>query len=71
MDIAAKIATEIIELCKEKGITLNKLSDLSGLTQSTIYSIVSGKSRSPQVVTLYKLCEGLNILLSEFFSEDT
>ena len=71
MDIVAKIAIRIIDLCKEKSITINKLADLSGLTQSTIDSIVSGKSRNPQIVTLYKICEGLNISLSEFFSEDT
>jgi transcriptional regulator with XRE-family HTH domain len=71
MDVVAKIANRIIELCKEKGITINKLADLSGLTQSTIDSIVSGKSRNPQVVTLYKICEGLNISLSEFFFEAT
>ncbi|GEM_PF-323645 len=70
MDVAAKIAARIIELCNQKDITVNKLADLSGLTQSTVDSIVNGKSRNPQVVTIYKICEGLNISLSEFFSDN-
>jgi transcriptional regulator with XRE-family HTH domain len=69
MDIAAKIATRIIELCTQKGITVNKLADLSGLTQSTVDSIVNGKSHNPQVVTIYRICEGLGISLSDFFSD--
>ncbi len=69
MDVAAKIATRIIELCNQKDITVNKLADLSGLTQSTIDSIVNGKSRNPQVITIYRICEGLNISLSDFFSD--
>ena len=69
MDITAKIAARIVELCKEKGLTINKLADLSGLTQSTLDSIVNGKSRNPQVITIYKICEGLNISLAEFFMD--
>ncbi len=70
MDITAKIAARIIELCKEKSLTINKLADLSGLTQSTLDSIVNGKSRNPQIITLYKICEGLNISLAEFFADN-
>jgi transcriptional regulator with XRE-family HTH domain len=70
MDITAKIAARIIELCKEKGLTINKLADLSGLTQSTLDSIVNGKSRNPQIVTIYKICEGLNISLADFFTDN-
>jgi transcriptional regulator with XRE-family HTH domain len=70
MDITAKIATRIIELCKENNITINKLADLSGLTQSTLDSIVNGKSRNPQIITIYKICNGLHISLAEFFSDN-
>ena len=33
-------------------------------------SIMNGKSQNPGVVTLKKLCDGLDITLTEFFDTD-
>lgn len=71
MDLTAAISARILELCALKGITVNKLADRSGLTQSTVDSIVSGKSRNPQINTIAKICEGFEISLSEFFAFDS
>ncbi len=71
MDIASEISARILELCALKGLTINKLADRSGLTQSTVDSIVSRKSRNPQINTIAKICEGFEISLSEFFAFDS
>jgi transcriptional regulator with XRE-family HTH domain len=57
----------ILELCEKQGITVNKLATLSGLTQSTIDSILKGKSNNPRLETAEKLAVGFNISLEEFF----
>jgi transcriptional regulator with XRE-family HTH domain len=57
---------KILALCKEKNITVNKLSNLSGITQSTVDSILKGKSKAPRIDTLRKLAYGFNIDWIEF-----
>lgn len=58
----------IMELCKERNITVNKLSLLSGITQSTLNNIMSGRNNSTTVSTVKKICDGLEITVLEFFS---
>ena len=62
------VAKRIRQLCKERGITPNKLSTISAVPQATLKSILGGESLNPGVVTLKKLCDGLEITLGEFFS---
>lgn len=61
------VAVRIRQLCRERGITPNALSRRSSVPQSTIKSILNGESKNPGVVTLKKLCDGLEITLREFF----
>lgn len=68
MNTREAVANRIRQLCKERGITPNALSYTSAVPQSTIKSILLGESRNPGVVTLKKLCDGLEITLGEFFS---
>lgn len=60
----------ILELCQERNITINKLSSLSGVTQSTVNNIVSGRNRSTTISTIKKLCDGLGITIEEFFHSE-
>ena len=62
------IAARIIQLCKERGITPNRLSIISAVPQATIKSILNGESQNPGTITIKKLCDGLDITLGEFFS---
>lgn len=62
------IAARILELCKERGITPNSLSNISAVPQATIKSILNGESQNPETVTIKKLCDGFEIMLGEFFS---
>ncbi|MGN1202234.1 MAG: helix-turn-helix domain-containing protein [Eubacterium sp.] len=55
-------------LCKERNITPNGLSYRSGVSQSTIKSILNGESKNPGIVTIKKLCDGLEISIVDFFN---
>ncbi len=68
MNTYETVKNRIFELCYERGITINKLSTLSGISPSTIKSVLYGKSQNPGVVTIKMICDGLDITLSEFFS---
>ena len=61
------VAMRILELCKEKQIAVNTLANLSGVSPSTVYSMLNEKSQNPGVVSIKKLCDGLEITLREFF----
>ena len=67
MDTSTAVRQRIIELCAQRGITVNRLATLSGVTQSTVNNIVSGRNHSATVATVKKLCDGLDITLRDFF----
>ena len=67
MDTREAIANRIRTLCLERHITPNKLSSISAVPQATVKSILNGESKNPGVVTIKKLCDGLEITLGEFF----
>ena len=62
------LANRIAALCRERNLTINGLSYVSGVANSTIQNIFYAKSRNPGVVTIKKLCDGLELPISEFFS---
>lgn len=68
MSIKEVIANRIIILCKERTIAPNELANICGINPSTIYSILGNKSKSPEIATIKKICDGLGITLGEFFS---
>ena len=68
MTIGNACRMRIQELCEERNITVNKLAILSGITQSTLNNIVSGRNHSVTVSTLKKICDGLDITIQEFFA---
>lgn len=68
MGIGDAVRLRIIGLCKERKISINKLCSISGVTQSTINNIVSGRNRSTTIVTIKKLCDGPGISIVDFFN---
>ncbi len=70
MDIGEAVRLRILELCREHRITVNKLSTLSGITQSTLNNIVSGRNKSATVSTVKKICDGLEMSILDFFSSE-
>ena len=70
MGVYDVVVKRIRDLCNEQDITPNALSYKSGISQSTIKSILNGESKNPGIVTIKKLCDGLNISLAEFFNTE-
>ena len=64
------VAKRILELCEERGITVNKLCTISGVTQSTVNNIISGRNQTVTLLTVKKLCDGLEITIQDFFASD-
>ena len=62
------IANRIIQLCEQHRIAVNELASRSGVSPSTVYSILDERSQNPGAVTIKKLCDGLEITLGEFFN---
>ena len=70
MTVGEAVRQRIIQLCQERDISINKLSSISGVTQSTVNNIVSGRNNSATVSTIKKLCDGVGITIDEIFHSD-
>ena len=70
MNAKEAVAQRILELCRERKIAVNTLANLSGVSPSTVYSMLNEKSQNPGVVSLKKLCDGLDITLRQFFDSE-
>ena len=68
MSVKDAVAARIVELCRERGIRPNELANRAGVTASTVYSLLDTRRRDVSVVTVKKLCDGLEITLGEFFN---
>lgn len=70
MTIGVAVKERILQLCKDRDWSINKLCTVSGVTQSTVNNIVSGRNNSATVSTIQKLCDGLGITIEDFFSSE-
>ena len=59
MTVGEAVRRRILALCEERSITINRLSILSGVTQSTLNNIMSGRNHTTTVATVKKLCDGV------------
>lgn len=60
----------IKKLCKDRGLSINRLAVISDVKQSTLDNIMQGKTRNPGVQTLHKLAITFNMTLAEFLDFD-
>ena len=70
MTVGEAVRERILELCKERNLSINKLCSISGVTPSTVNNIISGRNNSATVTTVKKLCDGLDITIEVFFSSE-
>lgn len=70
VNVGEAVKERILQLCKEENLSVNKLSSISGVTQSTVNNIVSGRNHSATISTIKKLCDGLGITIEEFFHSE-
>ena len=68
MAIKDAVVRRFQEICSERGIKANELANLSGVTPSTVYSMLDASRKDISIITIKKLCDGLDMTLGEFFS---
>ena len=68
METVTVIRNRILQLCGERGISINKLANLSALPPSSLKNILYHKSENPKIETVKMICDGLGFTLGEFFS---
>lgn len=66
MRLVDAVYARIIELVKERQITINALANLSGVPRPTIVTMT--KSTTVKLSTIYGICDGLNLTLQDFFN---
>jgi len=70
MCIKEAVIKRINELCAEKGLAVNKLANLSGITPSTVYSVFDSDRKDIGIVLIKKICDGLEISMNYFFNTE-
>ena len=60
----------IRSLCKQRGISINKLSTMSDVKQSNLDNIIRGITKNPRMKTLHKVATAFGMTLSEFLDFD-
>lgn len=70
MRVKEAVVKRFQEICHERKIKYNELATSSGVTPSTVYSMMDEGRKDVSVITVKKLCDGLGIGLDEFFGSD-
>lgn len=70
LDIKEAIVLHMKNICRDMNITYNELATRAGVTPSTVYSMMDSRRKDLSVITLKKLCDGLDMTITEFFDDD-
>ena len=70
MTIKPAIVKRLLQICDTRNMPPNDLAVRSGITPSTVYSLLQDNRNDMSVITLKKLCDGLEISMMEFFDSD-
>ena len=68
MTVKEAVVARFIEIMLERNIRPNELANLSGITPSTVYSMLDARRKELSINVIKKLCDGLEMTLGEFFS---
>ena len=68
MSVKEAVVTRFWELMAQRNIRPNELANLSGVTPSTVYSMLDARRREVSINVIKKLCDGLEITLGDFFN---
>lgn len=69
MKISNAVSKKLIKICNERDMSINKLATTCCLTQSTVQNLVDCNSENPKLLTIVRICDGLDISLKEFFDD--
>lgn len=64
------VQKRLVDICCERRLSFNKLAYMSAVHPSTVKGIMNGASQNLGIVTIKKLCDGLDMTLTEFFDTD-
>ncbi|MEG1990625.1 MAG: helix-turn-helix transcriptional regulator, partial [Christensenella sp.] len=67
MQIKEAIVIRMQNICTDRHIKYNELATRSGVTPSTVYSLMDARRKDLSVITLKKLCDGLDMTVTDFF----
>lgn len=68
MGVKEAVVARFREILEQRNMRPNELAYRSGVTPSTVYSMLDGRRREVTINLIKKLCDGLNMTLGEFFS---
>lgn len=66
MVVKQAVVNRFLDICRQRNIKPNELATLSAVTPSTVYSMLDESRKDISIVTIKKLCDGLEITLGEF-----
>lgn len=67
MFLSVAVKKRIEQLCDERDITINKLCTICGITQSTLANMNSRPNTNLNILTIMRICRGLDINFIDFF----
>ena len=70
MNVKQATVLRFQDIMKQRNIRPNELATLSGVTPSTVYSMLDERRKELSINTIKKLCDGLELTLGEFFSTE-
>lgn len=70
MGVKNAVVERFKNICSERNIKMNELAIISGVTPSSVYSMLDSKRHNISIVLIKKLCDGLDISLAEFFDSE-
>lgn len=68
MTVKEAVVARFMEILKERNMRPNELANLSGITLSTVYSMLDARRKELSINVIKKLCDGLDMKLGEFFN---
>ena len=68
MGVKEAVVARFREILEQRNMRPNELVYRSGVTPSTVYSMLDGRRREVTINLIKKLCDGLDMSLGAFFS---
>ncbi len=68
MGVKEMVVQRFMQILQERHLTINALANIAGVSASTVYSVMRPQYHQISIVTIKKLCDGLDMTLGEFFS---
>ena len=68
MTVKEAVVARFLEILSQRNMRPNELAVRSGVTPSTVYSMLDARRRELSINLIKKLCDGLDMSLGTFFS---